>query len=238
MTDFIFQHGAMMGGYVWDELIAAMKEQAGETIRCLALDVPGCGAKRGIDPRGLTFDDIVASQLADVDASGMSDVVLVGHSQGGTIVPRLVEARPGLFRQLIYISCLGPDPGQSVMEAAEAGDMPEDEPVAATTIMDRMITMLCNDMDPPTARDFLARLGRGDSWPPSSYAERGWRYDHLKGVPATYVFCEQDNCVPPDKQEKYLANLQAGKVIRIDSGHQPMNSRPGELARLLLAEAG
>ena len=87
--------------------------------------MPGCGAKRGIDPRGLSFDDIVASQLADIDASGMSDVVLVGHSQGGTIVPRLVEARPGLFRQLIYISCLGPDSGQSVMEAAEAGDIPK-----------------------------------------------------------------------------------------------------------------
>jgi len=176
--------------------------------------------------------------VADVDASGMCDVILVGHSQGGTVVPRLVEARPGMFRKLVYIACLGPDPGQSVMEAAEEEDVPEDEPVAATTIMGRMIDMLCNDMDPAMARGFLARMGGGDAWPPSSYTERGWRYDHLKDIPSTYIFCEQDNCVPPEKQERYLANLNAGKVIRMDSGHQPMNSRPGELAEILLAEAG
>jgi len=237
MTDFIFQHGAMMGGYVWDELIEAMKARS-EGNRYLALDIPGCGAKRGVDPRSLSFDDIVASQVADVDASGMCDVILVGHSQGGTVVPRLVEARPGMFRKLVYIACLGPDPGQSVMEAAEEEDVPEDEPVAATTIMGRMIDMLCNDMDPAMARGFLARMGGGDAWPPSSYTERGWRYDHLKDIPSTYIFCEQDNCVPPEKQERYLANLNAGKVIRMDSGHQPMNSRPGELAEILLAEAG
>lgn len=237
MTDFIFQHGAMMGGYVWDELIAAMRARS-DGVRCLALDVPGCGAKRGIDTRAMSFDELIESQLADVDASGMRDVVLVGHSQGGTVLPRLAEARPGLFRKLVYIACLAPDPGQSVMEAAEAEDYFGDEPVQARTLMNRMIDMLCNDMDVPTAREFLGRLGGGDAWPPASYAERDWRYDHLAGVPSTYIFCEQDNCVPPEKQENYLANLLVDRVVRLDSGHQPMNSRPGELADVLLAEAG
>jgi pimeloyl-ACP methyl ester carboxylesterase len=162
--------------------------------------------------------------------------VLVGHSQGGTVLPRLAESRPGLFRKLVYIACLGPNPGQSVLEAAEA-DVDPDQEVKATTIMEGLRTMLCNDMDVAQTRDFLARLGGGDAWPPSSYVESGWRYDHLAEVPSTFVFCEQDNCVPPAKQDAYLANLHIDKVIRFDSGHQPMNSRTDELADLLLAEA-
>ena len=237
MTDFIFQHGAMMGGFVWDDLIAAMKDKAGGDIRCLALDAPGCGAKRGRDVRNMTFDELVDDLLVDVDASGMSDVVLVGHSQGGTVLPRLAEARPGLFRKLVYIACLGPNPGQSVMEAAGA-DADPDQEVKATTIMEGLRTMLCNDMDVTQTREFLALLGGGDAWPPSSYVEPGWRYGHLADIPSTFVFCEQDNCVPPARQEAYLANLHIDKVIRIDSGHQPMNSRPDELADLLLSEAG
>ncbi len=165
----------------------------------------------------------------------MQDVVLVGHSQGGTIVPRLAEARPVMFRKLIYIACLAPDPGQSVMEAAQQEDTGED--VKATTIMEGLRTMLCNDMDVPTTRDFLAKLGGGDAWPQDSYETRDWRYGHLADMPSTYIFCEQDNCVPPERQEAYLANLHIDNVIRLVSGHQPMNSRPGELADILLAEA-
>lgn len=234
MTDFIFQHGAMVGGFIWEELIAAMAaRESGH--RYLTLDVPGCGAKRGVDGREMPFDAIIDDLLADLDASDMQDAVLIGHSQGGTVVPRLAEARPDMFAKLIYIACLGPNPGQSVMEASQQEDTGEDD--KPTTIMEGLRTMLCNDMDVPMTRDFLAKLGGGDAWPPHSYAERDWRYDHLKSMPSTYIFCNQDNCVPPERQEAYLANLHIDNVIRIDSGHQPMNSRPGELADLLLAEA-
>ncbi len=234
MTDFIFQHGAMMGCWVWDELIEELKARAPDN-RYAAFDVPGCGSKRSIDTRELTFDDVVASVLADLDASGMEDIVLVGHSQGGTLITRLAEERPAKIRKLVYIASLAPDPGQSVMEAAEADN--DGEEVKATNMIEGIRNMLCNDMDVPMTREFLSKLGGGDAWPPHSYTVKGWRYDHLGNVPVTYVFCEQDNCVPPAKQEAYLANLGADKVIRIDSGHQPMNSRPGELADMLLAEA-
>lgn len=234
MADFIFQHGAMVGGFIWDDLIAAMREAAPHD-RFFALDVPGCGAKRGIDPRSLSFDAVVDSVLADIDASGFADIVLVGHSQGGTLLPRIAEARPGLVRKLIYIACLAPDPGQSVMEAAEADS--DGEEVKATTIMEGLRTMLCNDMDVETTRNFLGKLGGGDAWPPSSYTVPDWRYDHLAAIPSTYIFCEDDNCVPPARQEAYLANLHVDEIVRIESGHQPMNSRPGELARILLEQA-
>jgi pimeloyl-ACP methyl ester carboxylesterase len=236
MTDFIFQHGGMVGGYIWDELVEEMARKPGN--RFLKLDVPGCGTKRGLDPHDFSFDALIDSLLADIDASAMSDCVLVGHSQGGTVLPRLAEARPGLFAKLIYIACLSPDPGVSVTAGAKEHEAAQEPDAPPMTIMDRLINLYCNDMDVPTTKAFLAKLGGGDVWPPASQEESSWRYDHLADIKSTYIVCEQDMLLPPAKQEACIANLHIDKVIRIDSGHQPMISRPGDLADILLADVG
>lgn len=233
MTDFIFQHGGMVGGYIWDELIEAMEQrQSGN--RYLKLDVPGCGAKRGLDPYDYSFDAAIDTLLADIDASGLGNAMLVGHSQGGTVLPRLAELRPNLFIKLVYIACIAPDPGSSIVEAAKAAENPDAPPM---TIMDRLINQFCNDMDVATTKAFLAKLGGGDVWPPEFQEATDWRYDHLAGVPSTYIFCENDAVLPPERQQMSIANLHIGDVVRLDSGHQPMISRPGDLADILLAEA-
>src|SRR5579864_8149924 len=111
-VDYVFLHGGGQGSWVWSETIAALQRQAGgKSGRALALDVPGCGVKRGADAASLDVDGVAAELLADISAAGLRDVVLVGHSQAGTILPRLVEKQPKLFRQLVYVSCTAPSPG-------------------------------------------------------------------------------------------------------------------------------
>ena len=44
--------------------------------------------------------------------------------------------------------------------------------------------------------------------------------------------------LPPKRQQMSINNLHIDKTVQLDSGHQPMISRPGELADILLAEAG
>jgi hypothetical protein len=47
-VDYALLHGGGQGSWVWDETIAALGVQGGGTFgRALALDAPGCGAKRG-----------------------------------------------------------------------------------------------------------------------------------------------------------------------------------------------
>ena len=60
----------------------------------------------------------------------------------------------------------------------------------------------------------------------------GWRT-----IPATYIVCTSDESLPPDLQEIFA--VRAAAVERMASGHSLpsipclVNSRPGELARLL-----
>jgi pimeloyl-ACP methyl ester carboxylesterase len=214
-----------------------MQDRANTTAR--ALDIPGCGAKRGHETSTLTVSNIVDQLVADMDVSGLQDIVLVGHSQAGTIMPLLVEARPALFRRLIYVSCVAPLSPQTALSWRE--DMPQDEiSLLNDTVLapaERYAAMFCNDMAEPARERFLGRLGR-DQWPASSYTMSGWRYDHLDAVPATYIVCLRDAALLPSWQESFAERLRVQRKIVIDAGHQVMNTRPHALAEILRIEAG
>ena len=239
----MFLHGGGQGSWVWDETIAALKQQSGGAARCLALDVPGCGAKRGRDTEAVEFDDIARELIADMEAADMADAVLVGHSQAGMVLPRIAEFRPDLLSRLVYVTCSAPPSGMTVIERMGGGvhgQNPDEigwplDP-ATSTLEERYRIMFCNDMAPAEADAFLTRLG-SDMWPMSSYACRDWRYDHLGGIPSTFVLCLQDMVLPPIWQERFAEVLKTDRTIRIDAGHQVMNTRPQALAEVLLSEA-
>ena len=83
---------------------------------------------------------------------------------------------------------------------------------------------------------FLAKLGK-DKWPPSSYFQREWQFEHLAAFPSSYVLCLQDMTLPPAWQERFALQLHCDRTVKIDAGHQVMNTRPHGLAEILLAEA-
>lgn len=96
--------------------------------------------------------------------------------------------------------------------------------------------MFCNDMAPDMAEAFLDRLGQ-DGWPAACYAQRDWPRGHLADHDCSYVLCEADAILPAAWQERFAERLHARRIHHFAAGHQAMNTRPGELAALLLAEA-
>lgn len=238
--DFVFLHGGGQGGWVWNEAIAALHLQAGEgRHRTLALDGPGCGAKRDRDRAAITFDEITRELLSDIEAAGFSDVVLVGHSQAGVHMPAMLELRPDLFRELVFVSCVAPDPGLTVVQMTgdkiHGGKHPFND--QTMSVRDRYRAMFCNDMGAEQAEAFLDRLGP-DNWPSACYAKNDWRYDHLAQVPVRYVLCLADAILPLAWQEQFATWMHARETPRIDAGHQPMNTKPHGLAEILLAGTG
>jgi pimeloyl-ACP methyl ester carboxylesterase len=240
---FAFLHGGGQGGWVWEEAIAALHQQtSGRCGRVLALDVPGCGAKRGRETSALEVDDIAAELIADLEHAGMKDVILVGHSQAGTILPRLAERRPGMFRRLIHVSCCAPLPGQTILQmigSGQQGSNPDEvgwpmDP-AQHPHQEQFRHMFCNDMGDEEAALFLAKLGR-DRWPDQSMQASDWRYDQLRNMPSTFVLCLQDGIFTPPWQERFAQRLNTQRTVRVDAGHQVMNTRPHALAELLWHE--
>ena len=243
MAQFVFMHGGGQGGWVWDETVAAIGRQSGGTARCLALDGPGCGAKRTRETGSLSFEDINRELVADIEATGMTDVVLVGHSQAGVHLPAMAALRPDLFSKLVFVTCIAPDPGLTVVEMTgkrmrEQGHTAGSRALTdeAMSMRERYRVMFCNDMGPGQAEAFLDKLG-GDQWPPSCYTHNEWPYHHLADMPVSYVVCLDDAILPSEWQHRFADRVHARQVVRIDAGHQVMNTRPEALAEVLLAQA-
>lgn len=238
MTDFVFLHGGGQGGWVWDETIAAMIQQSRDAHRYLALDAPGCGAKRGRDTAGYDFDAITAELVADIEVEGLRDAVLVGHSQAGTSMPGMVLLRPELFSHAVFVSCVAPDPGLNTLEMTAGrihrGHHPFND--RTLTLRERNRALFCNDMGGAEAEAFLDKLGH-DQWPSVCYSHSDWTYDHLSALPVSYVLCLEDAILPLEWQHYFAKRLHARSTPRIDSGHQAMNTRPNALAEILLAQA-
>ena len=237
---FALLHGGGQGSWGWDDVAASLR--ASDAV-VLALDVPGCGVKRGRDVSAITADEIAAELIADCRAAGLRDVILVGHSLAGSILPRMAAQAPDLFARLVYLTCSAPLPGVSFrgqMGEGLQGSHPDqvgwvvDPDTHSTDARYRL--MFCNDMSEAFATAFLAKMG-ADIWPMDPLTCTDHSYDHLAALPSTYIVCLQDAGLPPHWQRTFAGRLHCQRIIEIDSGHQAMTTQPAALVELLLAEA-
>jgi pimeloyl-ACP methyl ester carboxylesterase len=244
-VDYAFLHGGGQGGWVWGATIAALRQQAqGDAGRVLALDVPGCGTKRGRDTKDIGVAEIAAELVADIATMGLREVVLVGHSQAGSIMPHILGLQPELFRRAVFLTCSIPLPGQTVIEMMGSGPHganPDEVgwPLDPKThsAEQRAEKMFCNDMSPAQAAEFNLAQG-ADAWPMASYTHTDWRQEELGAVPASYVICLRDGILPVPWQETFAGRFKAERLVRLDCGHQAMTTRPQALAEILRHEAG
>lgn len=242
MRQCVFLHGGGQGGWVWDQTIAALMRQSNGAVQSLALDAPGCGTKRGVDTRGYTFAATSRELIADIQAAGMKDVILIGHSQAGMTIPHMVQLAPeGLIGKLVYVTCSAPLSGLNVIEfmgRQEQGASTEEVGFPGggdITLAERNRIIFCNDMSEAKADAFLQGLGK-DQWPSSSYTYDDWSYNHLRHIPSSYIMALKDRALPIEWQARFADRLHARKITKIDAGHQVMNTRPEALAEILLEE--
>ena len=82
-TPVVLVHGGGFAGSCWDLLLEHLDGPV------LAVDLPG----RGRHPAALdsvTLESAAASVVADIDAAGFDEVVLVGHSLAGCSMPAAI----------------------------------------------------------------------------------------------------------------------------------------------------
>jgi pimeloyl-ACP methyl ester carboxylesterase len=223
MSTFGLVHGAGLGAWCWERLIPELEKRGHQAA---AVDLPlhdqSAGASR--------FAELVIEAFA-----GLNDLVLVGHSISGLIIP-LVASRQAV-RRLVFLHAVLPKPRFSLLEqvAAEPGMFnAEMLAVSPSSWSDEGIAMrfLFHDCSPQVAHDACARLRlRGEGR--SVLVTEVTPLEAWPDVPRSYIRCRDDRTATPAWAAGAARERLGVDPIDIPGGHCPMLSRPAELADAL-----
>jgi pimeloyl-ACP methyl ester carboxylesterase len=232
---FVFVHGMSHGAFCWAPIVERL---ARARHRTLAVDLPGHGP-RAHEWRRATAGGYARAVADAMIQAGVHDAVLVGHSMGGTVIPKAAELVPSRVRHLVFVAAVVLPHGASLLGhhlplasravfqgLARSGGGAVQYP--ASVEHSRWMTDL-----PPGAPDVVDTLVRLTREPARPWTERlDLRRFYAMRLPATYVRCLRDVAVTPARATEYAARLGV-TPIDLDCGHDPMLSEPDALAQIL-----
>ena len=234
MATFVLVHGGGQGGWAWQST-ARLLRAAGHEVYTPTLT--GFGERHHLDGPHVSFQTFVDDIANVIRFEELSDVVLVGHSMGGVVVPRVAEAVPDRIRRVVWVTAVVARDGQSLLQTA-----PQSPWIAEAIILgpqgivgtdpERLLDANIQD-GTPEQRDFVRRYHRS-SYPNYALTEPGRLSAFLKlGLPTGYVLATQDRTIEPHIAAGFMDLLPGCRRAEIAAGHQCMVTRPREMAEIL-----
>lgn len=231
-------HGSWHGGWAWEPTAWCLRELGHEA---LAPAYPGHlpGASR----KGIRHDDYVASVVSFIEGRDLRDVVLVGHSFGGSVVSRVSQVIPDRLKRLVFLSAFVVKDGGSVNDEfpddqvalfdAAARESPDDTVECA---WDVFRDLFIQDVSAEAARSVWERLV------PQPYAPWTEKLDlgefYRVRLPRSYIALADDRVLPPGKWHPEMSSrLATFKLVEMGGSHEVMFTRPAGLARKLVEAA-
>ena len=233
--EYVLVHGMSHGGWAWEALVRRL-ERDGH--RAIAPDLPGHG--RRAHERGRASVDGYARAIADaMMQAGIARGIVVGHSMGGVVIPKVAELVPARVAHLVFLaavvlrdgeSLLGaqiPSPSRPLLEGlARSGGGVAQYPAAMEW------ARWLNDLPAGDVR-VVDALTRMTPQPLRPWTERvDMRRFYAMDVPRTYVRCLRDNAVTPARAAQYAARLGVTPVD-MDCAHELMLSALDDLVTIL-----
>jgi pimeloyl-ACP methyl ester carboxylesterase len=223
MSRFGLVHGAGLGAWCWERLIPELEARGQQAaIVDLPLNDQFSGASH--------FAQIVLEAFA-----GFDDLVVVGHSISGLVIPVVASCRP--IERMFFVHAVLPKPGLSLANQVTAEpDIFNSEMIAVPPLSwsdEAIVTrFLFHDCAPEIARDAFTRL-RPRREGPGVLVTEVTPLQTWPDVPHSYILCRDDRTVTPTWARRAARERLGVEPIEIPGGHCPMLSRPGELADAL-----
>ena len=239
MSLFVLVHGSWHDGSAWQ---ATTKHLESRGHRTVAPTIAGHG--KGANKK-VNHAECTKSIVDFMVGKGVEDAILVGHSFGGTIISKVVEAIPERIRRLVFVNGFVLKDGNSLMDevppwtaaqfealAREAGDGSVMLPFPVWR------EAFINDADLETAKRCYALLS------PSPYQPDIDKLDMKKfyalGTPRSYINCTEDNALPQGEwgwHPRMSGRLGMYRLVQMPGSHEVMHTNPAGLAEKLV-EAG
>jgi len=236
MGIFVLVHGGGQGGWCWGPCARVLRAWGHEVY---APTLTGFGERAHLRAAG--FETHVEDVARVLDFEDLHGVVLVGHSMGGVVVPRVAERSPGRIAAVVFVAAVVARDGETLLAAT-----PQTPEVAravrigadgtAHTDPAKLLEAILHDGD-AAQREWMLR--RHTDYPPFGLVEPGRLSAFLAlSLPTGYVVATQDRTIDPKLQQEFAARLPGCRRASVDAGHGCMITRPEQTARAILATAG
>jgi pimeloyl-ACP methyl ester carboxylesterase len=223
MSAFVLVHGAWGGGWAW-RLVTPLLRAAGHDV--FPVTLTGLGERAHLASPSVDLDTHIRDVTATIEYEDLHDVVLVGHSYGGTVITGVLGDMPERIARLVYVDAQVPERGQAVIDLLEP------------PLRDFIIASKVEMATPPVVEDesmawYVAKI--------RSHPLATWRQPlrsakpGADAVPRTFIACT--NQEGGAARAEPLRGQRNWNVVQIDSDHFPMARCPDKLADLLLAAA-
>lgn len=217
IRNIVLVHGAFADGSSWTPVISRLQAM-------------GYQVTAVQNPLSSLADDVAAT--AHVLRRQTGDVVLVGHSWGGTVITEAGNAPQ--VKALVYLSALAPDNGESVtdllqrLHAPLAALTPDAEGLLWLDDPAQFHRIMAADVPIAKARQ-LAAIQQ-----PIAAASFTGRISHAawRDKPSWYLHTTRDQALQPAVQLAIAQQMGATRVA-IPSSHFALQSHPEAVARLI-----
>jgi len=215
-----------------------MRSLAEKGHRAHAPTLPGHGP--GARRLGITHRACVDAVVAYMQQHGLEDVILVGHSFGGSVIQKVAEQLPNRIGRTVFLDALVLKDNQCVCDTLPAEYVVLFNTLAGARADNTMLIPwdIWRDHFIQDASEAMAR----SIWEQLSPEPHQVNLDKLDlkrfyalAIPKSFIYCRQDKALPPGSFHPGMSSrLGACKLLEMDGSHEVLLTRPAALAGKLI----
>ena len=244
MATFVLVHGAWHGGWCWWKVEPLLRQSGGSVY---APSLTGMGERSHlagyIDPAAINLDLHIKDVRELLESEGLEEVILVGHAYAGMVITGVAEVCPQRLDHLVYVNGVVPRDGEAMVDQLDAVRGPDFTARVRAAIDNREEFL----RPPSTVEEIRRRWGITDPEDQSrvlprlrpqsvaSFAQpvRLGRSEAL-GISRSFILSRESGFDPVAERVRQ----SDWGLYQLDTGHDPMITKPREVAEILLRIAG
>jgi len=232
---FVLIHGTWHGGWAWQGVIRHLEAKGHHAY------APTLIGHSPADERvGITHGDCVDSVVSYIRRHDLQDVILVGHSFGGSVISKAVEYLPGRIKRLIFLDAFVLEDGQSIYDnlpsfLIELLDQLAQASPDNTSLMPYEVWRdhFIQDASQEVARVLWEQLAPSPNQP--NVEKLDLKTFYSLNIPKSYISSRQDMTLPPGTFHPQMSSrLGTFKLVEMDGSHEVMFTRPAEVTEKLI----
>jgi len=228
---FVMIHGSWHGGWAWQEVVRQLSKK-GHIAEAPTLPGHGPQAMR----LGIAHQDCVRSVVSYIQQQRLNEVVLVGHSFGGSVIQKVAEEIPSLIARTIFLDALIVEDGHCVFDELPAEYVALFNGLAGTSSDNTMLIPW--EVWRDNFMQDASELEAHSIWEQLSPEPNQVNLDRLDlkrfyslAIPKSFIYCRQDKALPPGCFHPEMSSrLGQFKLLEMDGSHEVMFTRAEELA--------